>query len=157
MLRRIRTPAVVILLLAMIAAGCGGGGDDSASDGGDNGRAASEATTPKSGGGEATESGGTDATEAGGTGSIEATTVTDSSFDADVLGSDRPVLVYFWAEWCGPCRLLAPQLEEVAGEHQDKLTVARLNVDDNPETPGRYEVKSIPTLVLFVDGVEKSA
>jgi thioredoxin 1 len=159
MLRRTRTSAVVVFLLAMamIAAGCGGGdtggtaGETTVAEGSDSG-------ATDEGGTGATESGGTEATEAteaGGTRTIEATTVTDSTFDSDVLQAGRPVLVHFWAEWCGPCRKLSPVLEEVAGEHESTLTVARLNVDDNSETPGRLDVQSIPTLVLFVDGTEK--
>jgi thioredoxin 1 len=156
MLRRTRTSAVVVFLLAlaMIAAGCGGGdtggtaGETTVAEGSDSG-------ATDEGGTGATGSGGTEATEAGGTRTIEATTVTDSTFDSDVLQAGRPVLVHFWAEWCGPCRKLSPVLEEVAGEHESTLTVARLNVDDNSETPGRFDVQSIPTLVLFVDGTEK--
>ena len=79
-------------------------------------------------------------------------TVTDASFAADVLESDKPVLVDFWAEWCGPCRKVAPILEEIAGENADRLTVAKLNVDENPETAGRYGVTSIPTMSVFRGG-----
>jgi thioredoxin 1 len=79
-------------------------------------------------------------------------TVTDSSFADDVLNSDKPVLVDFWATWCGPCRMVAPVLEEIAGEHADKITVAKLDVDANPTVARDYQVLSIPTLILFKGG-----
>ena len=79
-------------------------------------------------------------------------TVTDQSFATDVLGASEPVLVDFWAEWCGPCRMIAPALEEISNELGDKLTVAKLNIDENPETPGRYGVRGIPTMLLFKGG-----
>jgi thioredoxin 1 len=79
-------------------------------------------------------------------------TCTDAQFDETVKGSDVPVLVDFWAEWCGPCKMIAPVLEEIAKEHQGKITIAKLNVDDNPDTARRYEVMSIPTLMLFNNG-----
>ena len=79
-------------------------------------------------------------------------TVTDQSFATDVLGADGPVLVDFWAEWCGPCRMIAPALEEIAGELGDKVTIAKLNIDENPDTPGRYGVRGIPTMLLFKGG-----
>ena len=78
--------------------------------------------------------------------------VTDDSFQVDVLGAKGAVLVDFWAEWCGPCKAIAPALEEIAGEFADKLTVAKVNIDENPATPGNYGVRGIPTLILFKDG-----
>ena len=78
--------------------------------------------------------------------------VTDDSFDNDVLSGDDPVLVDFWAEWCGPCRAVAPVIEELAAEYRDRLKVAKLNVDDNPKTPPRYGIRGIPTLIVFRNG-----
>ncbi len=78
--------------------------------------------------------------------------ISDDSFEADVLKSDRPVLVDFWAEWCGPCKQIGPTLEELATDKGEQLTVAKLNIDDNPMTPTKYGVKGIPTLMLFRDG-----
>ncbi|GEL19402.1 thioredoxin [Pseudonocardia asaccharolytica] len=78
--------------------------------------------------------------------------VTDASFEADVLKSDKTVLVDFWAAWCGPCKMVAPVLDEIAGEHADSLTVAKLDIDANPATARDYQVMSIPTMILFQDG-----
>lgn len=79
-------------------------------------------------------------------------TVTDASFAEDVLMSDKPVVVDYWAEWCGPCRMVAPILEEIATEHPDSLVVAKLNVDENPATAAQYGITSIPTLNVFQGG-----
>ena len=78
--------------------------------------------------------------------------VTDQSFETDVLKSSEPVLVDFWAEWCGPCKMIAPALEELATEFAGKMTVAKVNIDENPMTPNNYAVRGIPTLILFKDG-----
>ncbi len=80
------------------------------------------------------------------------TKITDQSFDSDVLKASTPVLVDFWAEWCGPCKMIAPVLEEIASENGGKLQIAKLNVDDNPNTAMRYNVMSIPTLLVFKAG-----
>ena len=77
---------------------------------------------------------------------------TDSDFTADVLQSDKPVLVDFWAEWCGPCKAIGPALEEIAGEKKDSLLIFKLNIDENPVTPQKYNVRGIPALLIFKNG-----
>jgi thioredoxin 1 len=84
--------------------------------------------------------------------SSSAKPVTDQSFEADVLQSSKPVLVDYWAEWCGPCRMIGPIIEESASRYADRMTVVKLNIDENPATPTRYHVRGIPTLMLFKDG-----
>ena len=78
--------------------------------------------------------------------------VTDASFDQDVLKASGPVLVDFWAEWCGPCKMIAPALDDLAAEFEGKLTIAKINIDDNPQTPTQYGVRGIPTLMIFKGG-----
>ncbi|GBQ11747.1 thioredoxin TrxA [Swaminathania salitolerans] len=78
--------------------------------------------------------------------------VSDSGFEKDVLKAEGPVLVDFWAEWCGPCKMIGPALEEIGGEFKGRLTVAKINIDENPEVPTRFGVRSIPTLMLFRNG-----
>ena len=78
--------------------------------------------------------------------------VTDQSFATDVLAAEKPVLVDFWAEWCGPCKMIAPALEEISGALGEKVEIVKLNIDENPETPGKYGVRGIPTMVLFKGG-----
>lgn len=78
--------------------------------------------------------------------------VTDNSFESDVLKSEKPVLVDYWAEWCGPCRMIAPILDEVSNDYQDKLKIAKLDVDDNQATSMKYGIRGVPTLMLFKDG-----
>jgi thioredoxin 1 len=78
--------------------------------------------------------------------------ISDASFEADVLQADKPVLVDFWAEWCGPCKMIGPSLEEISEELGEQVTIAKLNIDDNPDAPGRYGVRGIPTMILFKNG-----
>lgn len=80
------------------------------------------------------------------------THVSDASFEDDVLGSDQPVLVDFWAEWCGPCKMIAPVLDELASDYAGKLKVCKVDVDANPDVPGKFGIRGIPTLILFKDG-----
>jgi thioredoxin 1 len=79
--------------------------------------------------------------------------ITDASFDADVLNADGPVLVDFWAEWCGPCKMIGPSLEELSDELGEKVTITKINIDENPDAPGKYGVRGIPTMILFKGGV----
>jgi thioredoxin 1 len=78
--------------------------------------------------------------------------VTDASFATDVIGAEGPVLVDFWAEWCGPCKMIGPSLEELSEELGEQVTIAKLNIDDNPDAPGKYGVRGIPTMILFKNG-----
>ncbi len=78
--------------------------------------------------------------------------VTDETFEADVLNSESPVLVDFWAEWCGPCKMIAPILDEISDEYDGRVKVAKLNIDENPNTPPKYGIRGIPTLMLFKNG-----
>lgn len=76
----------------------------------------------------------------------------DASFEEDVLKADKPVLVDYWAEWCGPCKMIAPIIDDIAGDYADKLKIVKLNIDENPQTPPKYGIRGIPTLMLFKDG-----
>ncbi|WP_448503094.1 thioredoxin [Sphingomonas sp.] len=78
--------------------------------------------------------------------------VTDANFETEVLGADKPVLVDFWAEWCGPCKMIGPSLEELSEELGDQVTITKLNIDENPDAPGKYGVRGIPTMILFKNG-----
>ena len=78
--------------------------------------------------------------------------ISDESFEEEVLQSERPVLIDYWAEWCGPCKMIAPVLDEIATEYSDRLKVVKLNVDDNPQTPPKYGIRGIPTLMVFKNG-----
>ena len=78
--------------------------------------------------------------------------ISDDSFQADVLDSDTPVLVDFWAEWCGPCKMIGPSLEEISDELAGKVVIAKINIDENPDAPGKYGVRGIPTMILFKNG-----
>ncbi len=79
--------------------------------------------------------------------------ITDASFQNDVLGASGPVLVDFWAEWCGPCKMIGPSLEEISDELGEKVTIAKLNIDENPSAPSKYGVRGIPTMILFKNGL----
>ena len=78
--------------------------------------------------------------------------ISDESFEEEVLQSERPVLIDYWAEWCGPCKMIAPVLDEIATEYSDRLKVVKLNIDDNPKTPPKYGIRGIPTLMVFRNG-----
>jgi thioredoxin len=80
------------------------------------------------------------------------TAVGDKNFDTDVLGSDKPVLVDFWAEWCGPCKMIGPALEEISDELGEQVSIVKLNIDEHPDTPTKYGVRGIPTMILFKNG-----
>ena len=78
--------------------------------------------------------------------------ISDDSFEEEVLQSEQPVLIDYWADWCGPCKMIAPVLDEIATEYSDRLKVVKLNIDDNPQTPPKYGIRGIPTLMVFKDG-----
>lgn len=82
--------------------------------------------------------------------------VTDADFEQTVLGASVPVLVDYWAEWCGPCKMIAPVLDDISGDYAGRLQIAKLNIDDNPDTPAKFGVRGIPTLMLFVGGEAKA-
>lgn len=82
--------------------------------------------------------------------------VTDASFESDVIASDKPVVVDFWADWCGPCKQIGPALEELSDDFADDVVIAKINIDENPQTPGRFGVRSIPTLMIFQNGELKA-
>jgi thioredoxin 1 len=81
---------------------------------------------------------------------------TDSGFESDVLASDKPVLLDFWAEWCGPCKMIAPLLDQAADEYADKLSVVKINIDENPNIPQKFGIRSIPTLMIFKNGAPQA-
>jgi thioredoxin 1 len=83
---------------------------------------------------------------------MSTTKTSDASFETDVLKAEGPVLVDYWAEWCGPCKMIGPALEEISNEMQGKITVAKLNIDENPQTPSKYGIRGIPTLMVFKNG-----
>jgi thioredoxin 1 len=77
----------------------------------------------------------------------------DATFDQDILKANKPVLLDFWAEWCGPCKMIAPVLDEIAEEYKERLTIAKINIDENPQTPPKFGIRGIPTLILFKNGI----
>ena len=78
--------------------------------------------------------------------------ISDETFEENVINNGKPIIVDFWAEWCGPCKQIAPILEEISNEYNDKITIGKLDVDENPETPGKYQIRGIPTMLLFNNG-----
>jgi len=78
--------------------------------------------------------------------------ISDKTFEENVINNGKPIIVDFWAEWCGPCKQIAPILEEISNEYNDKITIGKLDVDENPETPGKYQIRGIPTMLLFNNG-----